>query len=364
MARKKAGLGKTDETGESASDEVLVALETIFASDTVPDSVRSWKERHQKLNLIIAFIGDQFTNALSTMETGHPLDETTDRAIFKIVQSTATSLRHFDLTIEDAMTLVDKVSDRIKKENEIIDDVDPSDYKLMDDPKMGYSEPARRALNDIGYQCVKYILEKTEREIAPLSLPDKVIEVQRRKRKGWMYKQYYQQTHNVLLMDLTVEIDLQQRSKEIHDTIHVNDPRVSHDTNEDNDAYELTSREKMLAKICPLFRDATPKIQRDVWSKLDGSTLKQWALFFIESDSTGTKYGTKAHAIKEIVRPKAKTLEEISGKTNMRGVSIVEENRLYRRDLEKVREITNILKADAVLRKNQFVTPDRNLTET
>ncbi len=127
-----------------------------------------------------------------------------------------------------------------------------------------------------------------------------------------------------------------------------------------NPEHNLTDREKLLAKICPMFRDATPQIQQDVWSKLLDFSRKQWALFFIEADSTKKQYSTKADAIKGIIKPQTKRIEEISGRTNMRGVSIIEGSARYVEDSEKVREIISILKADAVLRKNHLLP----LTET
>lgn len=154
---------------------------------------------------------------------------------------------------------------------------------------------------------------------------------------------------------LEKEFNLQRRRRERKEALGIS---------ELNAEYELTRREKLLAGICPLFRDATPPIQQKVWCKLGDFTRKQWALFVIEADSRKNNYSSKAGAVKTIIKPIAKIIEEISGLTNMRGISFEEGSLQYRKDLIKVQEIVKILKADAVMRKNQIVIPNRTLTES
>lgn len=114
---------------------------------------------------------------------------------------------------------------------------------------------------------------------------------------------------------------------------------------------ELTRQEELLARICSLFRDATRKNQRDAWRRLQTLTRNQWALFIIESDPARKSFGTLSQAANSIIKPNQKILEEISGRTNMRSVKFVEKGRRYSEDLKVIREIINILKADAILRK-------------
>lgn len=117
----------------------------------------------------------------------------------------------------------------------------------------------------------------------------------------------------------------------------------------------LTERGKVLAEICPLFRQATPEIQQEVWNTLVDFKRKQWALFFIKTNSTGKSDLSMAEAVKTIIKPIANSIEEISGLTNMRGISIDEGSRFHRRDCKQVDDIVNVLKATAVLRKRNLL---------
>lgn len=153
---------------------------------------------------------------------------------------------------------------------------------------------------------------------------------------------------------LEKELDLQIKKRRRKDTLGTSDL---------NFEYELNRREKMLAKICPLFERATPHTQRDVWIKLAEFTRKQWALFLIEINPSRKKYTSEADAVNAIIKPLAKTIEEISGLSNFRSISINEGSPRYSKDLKKVQEIISFLRADTVMRKSRLVTPNKNLTE-
>lgn len=171
-------------------------------------------------------------------------------------------------------------------------------------------------------------------------------------------KTFYSKALDSLIDKTEKEIDWKIEENNINAKLRGNTrPDLDKSTNAE---YELTRQEKLLGRICPLFRDATPEIQRNVWSKLHDFTRNQWALFVIETHLTRKNYSSKADAISGIIKPRAKTIEEISGRTNMRGVTVVEGGARYRKDSEKVREIVNILKAAAVLRKTNLLRLKEN----
>jgi hypothetical protein len=275
MKTPSARSGKTSNPKEPGTENVISTLETIFASDPVPDSTSSRRSREKRLNLMVEFIGDQFTAAL---ETGSASGKGPDSEIRRIIRSVAISLRHFDLPIEDAMTVIDRTCDRIRKEGAIADSVNLS---VSESAGNVIYDPTSRALNDLGFQCVQYIIERTKKEIEPLNLPDKVIEVQRRKRKGWMYEPYYEQTHNVILRDVAIEIDLQKQRKKIHDTIQINDPQVDREAKEGKDEYDPTKRGltrqlaiMLLDELFPNLKDTKPTPKGDFLHLLTGYNAK------------------------------------------------------------------------------------------
>ncbi len=141
---------------------------------------------------------------------------------------------------------------------------------------------------------------------------------------------------------LEKEFNLEKKRKERRDDLGNSDQSAPS---------ELTNRGKLLAKICPLFRDAAPQIQKEVWSRLCHFTRKQWALFISEASPKRKQYSSVGDAVDGIARPLAKEIEKINGLTNMHSISIVSASPRHTKDLERVREVISILKASSILRK-------------
>lgn len=117
------------------------------------------------------------------------------------------------------------------------------------------------------------------------------------------------------------------------------------------DGLELPGKAKLLASICPLFLNATRDIQLKVWKKLESFTRNQWALFLIEANTKKEDYKSKGEAVNAIIKPKAKVIEEISDRTNMRSVMIVEESKQYTKDSKMVTEVIKLLRAGVLIRR-------------
>ena len=150
-----------------------------------------------------------------------------------------------------------------------------------------------------------------------------------------------------ILQDRQRQLEVEKEKRLSYETLG-----LSQNTLETKDQFDLIKGERLLASICTLFRDATPEIQRKVWSKLSDFTRNQWSMFLIEASPKKKDYASKAEAVHAIIKPKASIIEEISGLTNMRGVVIVEGSKRYAKDIKKVNEIIKLLNADLVIRKS------------
>lgn len=149
------------------------------------------------------------------------------------------------------------------------------------------------------------------------------------------------------------KIERQRKRAKIREELKMFDePEPDNATPESKDQFDLTKEEKLLASICPLFRNATPDIQRKVWSKLSDFTRNQWAMFLIEAHPKKKDYASKAEAANALIKPIAKSIEAISGRTNMRGVVFNENSKQYAKDESDVKGITQILFADSIMRKS------------
>lgn len=145
---------------------------------------------------------------------------------------------------------------------------------------------------------------------------------------------------------LKKEFELQVRKRQRRDALGASDLELE---------YKLPERAMMLAEFCPLFDSAMAITQHAVWIQLAEFTRKQWALFFIETNPSGKKYKSNADAVKELIKPSARIIEQISGLSNIRGISMVEGSVSYSKDLKKAKEVVSMLKADAVMRKKNLL---------
>ncbi len=247
-------------------------------------------------------------------------------------------------------------------------------YFLGDKGERYLPASARAAKASLSATAEFWLLRKIRAEIEPLNLGERIAEISRRiarpihnnsietSRNDLFPEDYYKSLLSRIKDELEDEFEIEKSRLEGLKAIMIVDVESNSPPVSDSATGEKARQEKtpnglpeaatQLARNCRLFMHATPETQQIVWSKLRSLTRTQWAMFFIEIDPTRTKWKSKADAIREIIKPKAKLIEDISGLSNMRGVAINERSQRHLGDQNKVDKIIQLLKADSIVQRS------------
>lgn len=236
----------------------------------------------------------------------------------------------------------------------------PTSLWINGTPQPIDSGAVARAKHSLAFRAERYFRDYYRKNLEGKDLPGKLEYISERLESFSRIPLRFGQTYvmpalEYLYDDLEREFERQKKTMERRAILNEGHYATSSadEALPDNTPDDLPDQAMRLARICPLFRAATQVTQRKVWGMLEKFTRNQWALFFIGIDPKRKQFQSKSEALDRLVKPKAQVIEEISKKTNIRGIVIDERRKGYPTDQKKVDQVINLLKADALLRDSQ-----------